>query len=411
MDALNTQRDAVNDKVTELLRPLIDQELSVVFYDMTTIRAEGLTEQDEELRQYGRSKDGGIRRQVMLGMVQTAEGLPLYHEVFEGNTAEVKTLQPTLKTIIERFPVKRIVVVADRGLLSVDNLDELKQMTLPNGQPVEFILAVPGRRYSDFEPILEPLQRTVFDSAEAEVITETQWQEQRLIVAHDPVRAADETAARDARINAIEEEAQRLTEKLIRQDEGKTTRGRKLSDGGATARLYKEVSESSLAKIVRIDLKSELFSYDIDEKALKRARLMDGKLLLVTNVKDLSPTEVVKHYKSLADIERGFKALKSDIEIGPVYHRLPERIRAHAMICFIALVLHRVMRMRLKAAGSEHSPMRALEQLRRIQYHQATLGGSTVTGVSSMSREQLDIFKALSIEKPSVSTQNRNVPF
>ena len=147
MDALNTQRDAVNDKVTELLRPLIDQELSVVFYDMTTIRAEGLTEQDEELRQYGRSKDGGIRRQVMLGMVQTAEGLPLYHEVFEGNTAEVKTLQPTLKTIIERFPVKRIVVVADRGLLSVDNLDELKQMTLPNGQPVEFILAVPGRRY------------------------------------------------------------------------------------------------------------------------------------------------------------------------------------------------------------------------------------------------------------------------
>jgi transposase len=406
MDALNTQRDAVNDKVTELLRPLIDQELSVVFYDMTTIRAEGLTEQDEELRQYGRSKDGGIRRQVMLGMVQTAEGLPLYHEVFEGNTAEVKTLQPTLKTIIERFPVKRIVVVADRGLLSVDNLDELKQMTLPNGQPVEFILAVPGRRYSDFEPILEPLQRTVFDSADAEVITETQWQEQRLIVAHDPVRAADETVARDARINAIEEEAQRLTEKLIRQDEGKTTRGRKLSDGGATARLYKEVSESSLAKIVRIDLKSELFSYDIDEKALKRARLMDGKLLLVTNVKDLSPTEVVKHYKSLADIERGFKALKSDIEIGPVYHRLPERIRAHAMICFIALVLHRVMRMRLKAAGSEHSPMRALEQLRRIQYHQATLGGSTVTGVSSMSREQLDIFKALSIEKPSVGPDN-----
>jgi transposase len=161
-----------------------------------------------------------------------------------------------------------------------------------------------------------------------------------------------------------------------------------------------------LAKIVRIDLKSELFSYDIDEKALKRARLMDGKLLLVTNVKDLSPTEVVKHYKSLADIERGFKALKSDIEIGPVYHRLPERIRAHAMICFIALVLHRVMRMRLKAAGSEHSPMRALEQLRRIQYHQATLGGSTVTGVSSMSREQLDIFKALSIEKPSVGPDN-----
>ncbi|WP_409525918.1 IS1634 family transposase [Nitrincola sp. MINF-07-Sa-05] len=404
MDALNEHQAAVNDKVTELLRPLIDQELSVVFYDMTTIRAEGLTQQANELRQYGRSKEGGIRRQVMLGMVQTADGLPLYHEVFEGNTAEVKTLQPTVQTIIERFPVKRIIVVADRGLLSIDNLEELQQITLPSGQPLEFILAVPGRRYGDFEPILEPLQSSVFADATAEVITESKWQKQRLIIAHDPRRAADEIATRDARIEALEQEAERLAAKLDRQDEGEKARGRKLSDGGATARLYKEVSESGLAKIVKVNLKSPLFSYDVDASALQQARLMDGKLLLVTNVQDLAPDEVVRHYKSLADIERGFKALKSDIEIGPVYHRLPERIRAHAMICFIALVLHRVMRMRLKAADSAHSPMRALAQLRRIQYHQASLNGSPVTGLSSMTSEQLDILKALNIEKPTVST-------
>ncbi|WP_409522523.1 IS1634 family transposase [Nitrincola sp. MINF-07-Sa-05] len=404
MDALNEHQAAVNDKVTELLRPLIDQELSVVFYDMTTIRAEGLTQQANELRQYGRSKEGGIRRQVMLGMVQTADGLPLYHEVFEGNTAEVKTLQPTVQTIIERFPVKRIIVVADRGLLSIDNLEELQQITLPSGQPLEFILAVPGRRYGDFEPILEPLQSSVFADATAEVITESKWQKQRLIIAHDPRRAADEIATRDARIEALEQEAERLAAKLDRQDEGEKARGRKLSGGGATARLYKEVSESGLAKIVKVNLKSPLFSYDVDASALQQARLMDGKLLLVTNVQDLAPDEVVRHYKSLADIERGFKALKSDIEIGPVYHRLPERIRAHAMICFIALVLHRVMRMRLKAADSAHSPMRALAQLRRIQYHQASLNGSPVTGLSSMTSEQLDILKALNIEKPTVST-------
>jgi hypothetical protein len=76
------------------------------------------------------------------------------------------------------------------------------------------------------------------------------------------------------------------------------------------------------------------------------------------------------------------------------------------MTCFIVLALHRVMRMRLKASGSEHSPMRALGQLRRIQHHQAILGVSTVTGVSSMNREQLDIYKALNIEKPSVGTDN-----
>ena len=83
----------------------------------------------------------------MLGIIQTAEGLPLYHEVFEGNTAEVTTLKPVIETVVKRFPVKRVIAVADRGLLSTDNLAELQAITLPGGGSLEFILAVPGRRY------------------------------------------------------------------------------------------------------------------------------------------------------------------------------------------------------------------------------------------------------------------------
>jgi len=75
-----------------------------------------------------------------------------------------------------------------------------------------------------------------------------------------------------------------------------------------------------------------LFSYAIDEKALALAQMMDGKLLVVTNVQDMDAAQVIERYKSLADIERGFKVLKSELEIGPIYHRLPERIRAHASI-------------------------------------------------------------------------------
>ena len=109
---------------------------------------------------------------------------------------------------------------------------------------------------------------------------------------------------------------------------GKRKRGRKLSDGGARARFYREVCDEHLARIIQIDLKSELFTYTINERALTHARMMDGKLLLVTNTKDLAPAEVVRRYKSLADIERGFRVLKSEIEIGPIYHRLPDRISA-----------------------------------------------------------------------------------
>ena len=89
-------------------------------------------------------------------------------------------------------------------------------------------------------------------------------------------------------------------------------------------------------------------------------------MLLVTNT-DEAAADVVQRYKSLADIERGFRVLKSDIEIGPAYHRLPKRIRAHALVCFMALVLYRVMRMRLKAAKRFESPTALLEQLRLIQ--------------------------------------------
>jgi len=139
-----------------------------------------------------------------------------------------------------------------------------------------------------------------------------------------------------------------LVGKLDGQDAGAKHRGRKLSDSGTKARFYHEVKEAHLAKIIKVDLQSDLFTYQIDEKALKQAELLDGKLLLVTNVTDLTPQEIVTRYKSLADIERGFKVLKSEIEIAPVYHRLPPRIRAHAMTCFMALILYRIMRERLK---------------------------------------------------------------
>ena len=255
LDALMDHQDEVDAGVAELLRALIDQDLSVVFYDRTTIRTEGLSQQAGDVRQYGMAKQGLIAR------------------------------------------------------------------------PFE-------------------------------------------------------------------------------QDEGVKHRGRKLSDSGAKARFYHAVSEAHLSHIIKVDLGEALFSYHIDDKAKRLAEMMDGKLLLVTNAEGLAAQNVIQRYKSLADIERGFKVLKSEIEIGPVYHRLPERIRAHASICFMALILHRVMRSCLKAADAGYTPERALEQLQRIQHHRVRLnGGEPVAGVSSLSTEQNEVLHALGIAKPAVSEQ------
>jgi len=118
MDALVEHQGRVQAALAGLLRPLIDQDLSVVFYDMTTIGVEGETELAGDLRQFGLSKDGGIRRQFMLGVVQTAEGLPLMHRVWEGNTAEAPTLSAVVQEVLALYPVKRVVLVADRALLA-----------------------------------------------------------------------------------------------------------------------------------------------------------------------------------------------------------------------------------------------------------------------------------------------------
>ena len=406
MDALMEQHEAVDAVVSGLLRPMVDTDLSVVFYDMTTIRAEGLSTQTADVRKFGMAKEGKIARQFMLGVVQTADGLPIYHEVFDGNTAETKTLLPTLAKVMKRFPhIRRLVLVADRGLLSLDNLKALQAIKLGKGQALEFILAVPGRRYHEFADLLGPFQKHCAQATQ-EITGEVAWNGLRLCVAHDPATEQEQGLARKTKMDELEKQATTWTGKLEGQDQGQVKRGRKLSDSGTKARFYHEVCEARLSKILKVDMPGELFSYAIDEDALKLAQMMDGKLLLVTNVPDMNPVQVIARYKSLADIERGFKVLKSELEIGPVYHRLPERIRAHASICFMALVLHRVMRMRLRAANTGITPERALQSLKRIQHHRVSLGGAQpLSGVSSMSDEDSHMLKALKVKPPTINRQ------
>ena len=408
MDALMDNPEAVDGVIAGLLRPLVDHDLSMAFYDMTTLRAEGLSAMAGDVRKFGMAQEGLIARQFMLGVVQTAEGLPIYHEVVDGNTAETKTLLPIVKKVMERFPnLRRLILVADRGLLSLDNLQALRAIRLgpdkregqrqgssqakTQAQALEFILAVPGRRYHEFADLLEPLQQQCA-KASAEITGEVAWNELRLVVAHDPATALEQHQKRKATMAELQTQAKGWAGKL--------------SESGTKALFCHAVLEAHLGKIIKVDMKAELFSYAIDENALRLAELMDGKLLLVTNVQDMAPDKVIERYKSLADIERGFKVLKSELEIGPVYHRLPERIRAHASICFMALILHRVMRMRLRAGNTGITPERALQSLQRIQHHRVSINGAPpLSGVSSMTTEQSEVLTALKVKIPTHSQQ------
>ncbi|MCB1602744.1 MAG: IS1634 family transposase, partial [Xanthomonadales bacterium] len=162
MDALMDHAEGVEIELARQIRPLVDHDLAIVFYDLTTVRIHGEGEVDDDLRAFGMNKEtGGIARQFVLGVVQTAEGLPStlllepmaqpcrLHTVHPGNMAETKTLQAMLATVLQRFPVQRVLLVADRGLLSLDNIGELTAMADQGGRKLEFILAVPARRYGE----------------------------------------------------------------------------------------------------------------------------------------------------------------------------------------------------------------------------------------------------------------------
>ena len=435
MDVLEDHGKAIAERLSLLMRPLIDQELSVVFYDLTTVRVEGEAEVPGDTRQHGMSKEGVIARQVMLSLVQTADGLPIAHEVHPGNTAEAPTLLPMIRGLLKRWPLKRVVLVADRGLLSLNNLQEIERLQAEldaqgAGVQVQYVLAVPAMRYGEFEDELTQMQARHDDAVTWVDEMPWQWKKKprgksnqksaeptpedtpadgvepapqptlRVVVAHDPQAGARRTERRRAKIAEIVALGQQWGGQLDAQDGGQRGRGRPLSDSGAKARLYHAVKEARLAHLIKVDLKGELFSFSIDEQRQQHLQRLDGKLLVVTNT-DAPAAEVISRYKSLADIERGFRTIKSDIEIGPMYHRLPRRIRAHALICFLALILHRVLRMRLKKANREESPGRLLDALKRIQQQAAsTASGQVVRGVTKLAQEQKELFAAIGVPTP-----------
>ena len=396
MDALMDHADRVESELAKQIRPLVDRNLTVVFYDLTTVRIHGEGEVEQDIRAYGMNKEtGGIARQFVMGVVQTAEGLPLMHTVHPGNVAETKTLQAMLSRVLQRFPIERVILVADRGLLSLDNIDALTSLAKEGGRTLEFILAVPARRYGE---LVETFRTLAFD---ADGLAEATFAGHRLIVAHDPLRAAEQGEARRARIAELEGMAEKMVGKLNAQDEGATPQGRRASDRGAYSRFTRAVAEAEMTRFLKADLTADRFSWSVEEAAVAEAELFDGKLALITNTADIGPAEAVARYKGLADIERGFRVLKSDIEIAPVHHRLPERIRAHALICFLALTLYRVMRMRLKAKGHAASPKTALEILAKLQRFTAYIGEKSFTGTTRTKPEQLDLFEALNVAKPA----------
>lgn len=306
---------------------VLQGEASLVFYDVTTLYFEA--EEEDELRKTGFSKDGKHQQpQIVLGLLVNATGFPLGYEIFEGNKYEGHTMLPVVESFKKKYKREQIVVVADAGLMSKQNIKELIE------KEYEFIV---GARIKNET---ETLKKQILSLRLTDGQSATLQKEggQKMIISYSAQRAKKDEYNRKRGVKKLEKSlaAGKLTKKHI------ANRG------------YNKYLKLDGEVTVAIDYDK----FDVDAK-------WNGLKGYLTNT-NLSKEEVIAQYRQLWQVEKTFRISKTDLRIRPIFHYLKNRIEAHVCIAFAACVVYKELERQLKNKNSELSPEKAIDILKTI---------------------------------------------
>ena len=306
---------------------ILDQNLSIVFYDVTTLYFEA--EEEDDFRKTGFSKDGKHQQpQIVLGLLVSTGGYPLAYELFEGNKFEGHTMIPVIEAFKEKYHLKELVVVADAGLLSSKNIEALTQ------KKYEFILGARIKNESD--PIKKELLILKLNDGQSAMIHKADGQ--RLIVSYSIQRAKNDAYNRQRGLHKLE---------------------KALANGKLTK---KHINSKGYNKYLRLEGEINI---RIDYEKFKDDQKWDGLKGYLTNTK-LTKEEVIENYKQLWLIEKTFRISKSDLRIRPVFHFIKRRIEAHICIAFAACKLYKELERQLNDKKAGISPEKAIDILKTI---------------------------------------------
>ncbi|WP_429886590.1 IS1634 family transposase [Geoalkalibacter halelectricus] len=362
------------------------ESVDLVFYDITSTYFEGeRSVLEHDLRAYGYSRDHRRdRRQVVIGMVMTADGIPVCHHVFPGNTADKTTVAAVVTDLKQRFFLRRVIFVGDRGMLSDANLEHLL------GEGVGFIVAHPLRKNGHATQVVGTLRAEFDESDEQEQYREDVRDAVRFVVAYAPQIAAEARRNRKERLHKADQWIAEQCRKLTNP----SGRGKPATPQGSYDRIRDYLRDRNLLNLYDITLNAGELSVKKNRKALAWEEAIDGVLMLETTDLDLPAAEIVERYKELAEIERGWRTLKSSLLLRPVYHWTERRIRAHIFICVLALQLERWMRNRLKSL----SVPKALQILQQIKVGELSVNGKRVAMTTRITAEQREILNQLGVK-------------
>jgi hypothetical protein len=299
-------------------RHLVDGTL--VLYDVSSAAFEGHT---CPLGAIGHPRDGvNGRRQIVYGLLCSPAGVPIAIEVFDGNTADPKTLTAQIDKLKTRFGLTHIALVGDRGMLTSARIrDELRPAQL------DWISAL---RAPQIKTLVEDraLQLSLFDEQNLFEITHPDYPGERLVCCHNPALAEERTRKRAELLAATENELQTIAEA--------TRRARRPLRGQdkIALRVGKVCNKFKMAKHFDLDITDEAFSFTRNQDSIPAEAALDGIYVLRTSLPDhaLDRDDVVLRYKDLADVERFFRTLNSELDVRPIRHRLAERVRAHMFL-------------------------------------------------------------------------------
>jgi hypothetical protein len=396
---------AVQEAVFFAVAHLLNLEVDLLFFDTTSTYferdtedapadAEGGEQAGSGFRRYGHSKDArGDLPQIIIGLAVTREGIPVRVWAWPGNTSD-QTLLPQVKDDLRTWRLGRVVTVVDRGFNSAANLDYLRRAgghfiageRLRAGTPhVEEVLARQGR------------YRTVRDNLRIKEVRLEAAPGLRWVLCANPDEAARVAAAREAALERIRGELARIAAARTRlattQPTSTAAARRREAELAAHTRAECALRDHpALGRWLRPDTRGRLV---VDTAKIRAEARLDGKYLLVTSDPDLSAEDVALGYKNLLEAERGFRDMKSTLELRPVYHRLEPRIRAHVLLCWLALLLIRVAERR---TGQTWSAL--ARELGRL--HAVTLTGptGTLTQTTEPTTAQQGILAACGLTPP-----------
>ena len=327
LDKIEQQRELIQRISFEHTLKLFGGKVSIVFYDVTTLYFEAADEDD--LRKTGFSKEGKHQHpQIVLGLLVSLYGYPLAYEIYEGNKYEGHTLMPVVEGFKKKYNLEKLVVIADAGLLSTENISDLIK------NEYEFILG--ARIKNESNDLKKEILKNTFKNGHSIMIRRNEHT--HLIVSFASARAKKDEHSRQRGLTKLEKHVQ-------------------------NGRLNKQhINNRGYNKYLKLDGKVKV---SIDYEKFKADGKWDGLKGYITNCK-LPKEEVIENYKHLWQIEKAFRISKTDLKIRPIYHRLPRRISAHITIAFCAYKVYKELERQLKEKKSNLSPEKALELMKTI---------------------------------------------